>query len=84
MKERCRIARAPSGTEGARISFRGVIKITEKEKIEERVKDVSREKRITCAEAWSIAEELNVPRKVVGDACNELKIKIHSCQLGCF
>jgi len=48
--------------------------------IRARVKD----NRITCPEMFAIAEKLGLPRKTVGDATNQLKIKIHNCQLGCF
>jgi len=39
---------------------------------------------IDCAEATSIAEKLNVAPIEVGKICNEMKIKIKNCQLGCF
>jgi hypothetical protein len=50
----------------------------------EAVKNVSRDGRITCTEARSLAEELNVHPREIGDACNALKIKIIACELGCF
>ena len=40
--------------------------------------------KISCAECHKIAEELEVSLKEVGQAADELKIKITSCQLGCF
>lgn len=40
--------------------------------------------RISCKEAFDIAEETGVSRRQIGNLLNELKIKIHSCQLGCF
>ena len=40
--------------------------------------------RISCATAFRIAEEANVPLREVGQLLNEMEIKIHSCQLGCF
>lgn len=40
--------------------------------------------RITCAQMFAIAEKLSLPRKEVGNAATELKIKISNCQLGCF
>lgn len=41
-------------------------------------------KRLSCSEAFKIARDLDVPPAVVGRVCNELEIKITSCQLGCF
>ncbi len=40
--------------------------------------------RIACATAFRIAEETGVSLKEVGRLLDEMKIKIHSCQLGCF
>lgn len=40
--------------------------------------------KITCTEARKIAEELAVSPKEVGNMCDELKIKICACELGCF
>ena len=42
------------------------------------------EKRLPCAEAFRIAHDLEVPIAQVGQACNDIGIKIKGCQLGCF
>ena len=42
------------------------------------------ETRLSCADAFRIADDLGVPLAVVGRTCNELGIKVRSCQLGCF
>jgi len=42
------------------------------------------EGRISCQDAWRVAEETGTEYAEVGAACNELGIRIHSCQLGCF
>lgn len=39
---------------------------------------------LPCAVAFQIAEALDVPVGEVGDAANELGVKIVDCQLGCF
>lgn len=39
---------------------------------------------LSCAEAFQIAHDLDVPLAVVGRTCNELGIKLRMCQLGCF
>ncbi|HUT34199.1 MAG TPA: hypothetical protein VNE39_12010 [Planctomycetota bacterium] len=39
---------------------------------------------LPCAAAFAIAEELGIPRIRVGQAADELGIKITACQLGCF
>lgn len=53
-------------------------------KIAEAIKEAGIEKEIKCPQAFAIAKKAKVPIKAVGDYCNENKIKIRSCQLGCF
>lgn len=43
-----------------------------------------KDKRISCKVALKIAEEAGISPHKVGELLNELEIKIHSCQLGCF
>ena len=50
----------------------------------EAVKNAATENKLTCAQAWKIIEELKVPPKMVGEAANQLEIKIRNCELGCF
>jgi hypothetical protein len=40
--------------------------------------------RIACKTAFEIAEETGASRAEIGRLLNELNIKVHSCQLGCF
>ncbi|MDY6973751.1 MAG: hypothetical protein SV775_15725 [Thermodesulfobacteriota bacterium] len=40
--------------------------------------------RIQCAAAWEVARKLNVGKIDVASACEALRIKISSCQLGAF
>lgn len=40
--------------------------------------------RLSCEEAHRLSGELRIPLRDIGALCNELKIKITSCQLGCF
>lgn len=42
------------------------------------------DKHLACADAFRIAHDLDVPLAEVGQACNELGIKMVQCQLGCF
>ncbi len=39
---------------------------------------------ITCAVLRKVAEEAGVSYKEAGNAADELKIKIRTCDLGCF
>ena len=49
-----------------------------------RVHDVDGERRIICADALALAEELGVEPAEIGQLCNREGIKIRGCQLGCF
>lgn len=40
--------------------------------------------RLTCADAWKIAERFGLSKKAVGVACDTLEIKISECQIGTF
>lgn len=54
------------------------------EKVLQALKEASVDGKLSCGQAWALAEKLQVPRKVIGDAADRLKIKIKECQLGCF
>ena len=55
-----------------------------REKIVEALRASSSGNRLTCEQAHALAKELNVTLQELGGLCNELKIKISACQLGCF
>ncbi|MEW5820902.1 MAG: hypothetical protein AB1782_11990 [Cyanobacteriota bacterium] len=55
-----------------------------KERILQEANEIDGKMKLTCTQAFKISEDFNLKRKDIGDACNELKIKIYSCQLGCF
>ncbi len=40
--------------------------------------------KLPCGVAFRIAKELDLSVREVGNAANEMKIKIAHCQLGCF
>ncbi|OPX41558.1 MAG: hypothetical protein B1H13_01520 [Desulfobacteraceae bacterium 4484_190.3] len=52
--------------------------------LEEMIKRSLVNKRLSCASAWGIARKLGIPKMSVSAACEALKIKISSCQLGSF
>ncbi len=52
--------------------------------LDEKIKAALVEGKLPCPVAFKIAKEMKVGPKEVGEACNRLKIKIRSCQLGCF
>ncbi len=58
--------------------------IDKKEKIRASLKEGSTDGKISCPGAREIAKRLSVTFKEVGDAADELKIKITDCELGCF
>jgi len=40
--------------------------------------------RISCKAACDIADETGASRRKIGELLDDLGVKIHSCQLGCF
>lgn len=54
------------------------------DKLKEKVMAQARDGKITCKEAFEIAESMGVKPLTVGKLLNELNIKIRQCQLGCF
>jgi len=54
------------------------------EHLKKRLISLSKDGKISCKQALRTAEEEDVSPKVLGELLNELKIKIATCQLGCF
>jgi hypothetical protein len=54
------------------------------ERIIEVIRKASVDDRLSCERAHELSKELKIPLGEIGIACNELKIKITACQLGCF
>ncbi len=54
------------------------------DKIKELLMKKAVDGKISCNVARKIAEELSVPYREIGRNADELRIKITSCELGCF
>lgn len=54
------------------------------QRVLEAVRQAAPDGRITCAQARQLAAKLGVRPRAVGTACNELKVKLKGCELGCF
>ncbi len=55
-----------------------------KKELKEEMMNKASHGKLSCAAARKIAEKMGVSYKEVGDAADELGIKIKNCQLGCF
>ena len=55
-----------------------------KEKLKQEIMKKALDRKLPCAAARKIAEDLKVPYAEVGAAADELGVKIKNCQLGCF
>ena len=55
-----------------------------REKMIEAVQMAKVNNRLSCERAHELAQELNTSLHEIGKLCDELKIKIADCQLGCF
>jgi hypothetical protein len=56
----------------------------EKQEVEAAVKLAAKDGPLTCHDARALAEKLGVEYRVVGQACNDLGVKVRVCELGCF
>jgi len=56
----------------------------DRDTIIEKIKTATEGNRLSCERAHDLAHELGVSLQEIGKACNDLKIKISNCQLGCF
>lgn len=64
---------------------KGVLQMSEiKQEVLDAVKKAAKDGRLTCTEARKLAEVFKVEPGIVGEAADELKIRIKSCELGCF
>jgi hypothetical protein len=54
------------------------------ESVKQELKALAKGKGIPCQEAWDFATSRKMTRQAVGNAMDELEIKVLDCQLGCF
>lgn len=47
-------------------------------------KEIDGKKKLSCADALRLAQEHGVSPDAIGKICDDEKIKLHTCQLGCF
>jgi hypothetical protein len=59
-------------------------RIMTREKVVEAIRAASIQNRLSCDKAHELTAALGVSLKEIGAICNDLKIKITACQLGCF
>ena len=55
-----------------------------REEVLKAVKEAAEGGKLSCAQAHRLGEKLNVSLLLIGEAANQLGIKIKDCQLGCF
>ncbi len=56
----------------------------DRKKLEEVIKEKTKDGKLPCPLCFKIAEDFGISRKEMGKILNEMKIKISQCQLGCF
>lgn len=56
----------------------------DKESIMKEIDPFIKNGKISCKKALELAEKNNISPKTLGDLLNEAKVKVASCQLGCF
>ncbi len=56
----------------------------DRKKLEETIKEKSKNGKIPCAVCFQIAEDFGISKREMGKILNEMSVKIGQCQLGCF
>ena len=54
------------------------------EELRDAIQNQAVEGRVSCKAMLDLARESETPSRQIAKICNELKIKIGACQLGCF
>jgi hypothetical protein len=54
------------------------------QQVKEAVEQAATNGVLTCHDARALAEQLGVEYSLVGQACNEVGVKVRVCELGCF
>ena len=60
------------------------MRMMEDEEIREAIRREAIDRKVTCRIMLELAEWQGVSPKKIGKLCDEMKIKITACQLGCF
>lgn len=55
-----------------------------RERLIEEIRRNAAHNRLSCERAHELSKELGISLRELGELCNELKIKIVACELGCF
>jgi len=77
---KCQLGLYGYGTQG------GVVKPADKvsPELDAAIRKSLVEGKLTCLESWNIAEEFGITKMEISAACEKVKVKISSCQLGSF
>ena len=54
------------------------------EELRQAIRQKARDGKVACKVLLALAAETDTPPRRIGQLCNEMKIKITACQLGCF
>jgi len=54
------------------------------QELETAIRGSLKNNKISCKDCWNLADKFKISKMDIANACEALKIKIHSCQLGAF
>ncbi len=54
------------------------------EELKTAIGEIAVGRKVSCKALLALAEKLDVSPKQIGEACDELKVRVSTCQLGCF
>ncbi len=58
--------------------------MTSQEELKTAIGEIAVEGKASCKALLALAEKLDVSPKQIGEACNEINVRVSTCQLGCF
>ena len=56
----------------------------DREELKSALEQAAKDGKISCQEAWDLADKADLERIEVGKLADEVGVKIRACQLGCF
>ena len=58
--------------------------MTTQDELKQAIGEIAVEGKASCKALLALAEKLEVSPAQIGEACNEMNVRVSTCQLGCF
>lgn len=54
------------------------------EELRQAVRELTRDGKASCSDLLALAGKTTTPPRELGALCNDMKVRVSACQLGCF